>query len=168
MLRGDGRFLHVTSSSSPQNPESAADNQILFASAPLRFDRYEAEDAALRSAVMVADSKASNGYKARIAGGTDGRLRFDVHVPAQGVGTLRVRFADLGLPAQPRIKVNGAAVASVTISKDDPDWSIAEVSAPLLRGFNRIDVEGGARVLDIDYLQLDAGSADAGAPVSAP
>jgi len=168
MLRGDGRFLHVTSSSSPQNPESAADNQILFASAPLRFDRYEAEDAALRSAVMVADSKASNGYKARIAGGTDGRLRFDVHVPAQGVGTLRVRFADLGLPAQPRIKVNGAAVASVTISKDDPDWSIAEVRAPLLRGFNRIDIEGGARVLDIDYLQLDAGSADAGAPVTAP
>jgi hypothetical protein len=70
-----------------------------------------------------------------------------------------VRFADLGLPAQPRIKVNGAAVASIQVGKDDADWSIAEVRAPLLRGFNAIDVEGGARVLDIDYLQLDAGSA---------
>ncbi len=117
---------------------------------------------------MIADTKASNGYKARLAGGTDGRLRFDVHVPAQEVGTLRVRFADLGLPAQPRIKVNGAAVASIQVRKDGPDWSIAEVRAPLLRGFNRIDIDGGARVLDIDYLQLDGGAANAGHPVTAP
>lgn len=70
---------------------------------------------------MIIDSKASNGYKARIAGGTDGRLRFDVHVPA-----------------------------------------------PLLHGFNRIDIEGGAHALDIDYLQLDAGAAEKSDPVITP
>lgn len=117
---------------------------------------------------MITDSKASNGYKARIAGGTDGRLRFDVHVPAQAIGTLRVRFADLGLPSQPRIKVNGTAVTSIEVSKDDTDWSIAEVHAPLLRGFNRIDIEGGAHALDIDYLQLDAGAAEKSGPVITP
>ena len=88
MLRSDGRFLHITSSSSPEKPESAADNQILFASAPLRFDRYEAEDAALRSAVMIADCQLVDqslpAQLTRLATATD-RPRQSADHPTEGV-----------------------------------------------------------------------------------
>lgn len=154
LLRRDGRLLHATSSSRAEAPEDVAQNQILFASARLDFGRYEAEDAALRSAVMIADDKMSNGYRTRIAGGADGRLRFDIHVPAAGTRTLRVRFADLGLPAQPVIIVNGASLGPVHVAADGQGWSFADIQAPLLAGFNVIDVAGGAHAMDIDYLQL--------------
>jgi hypothetical protein len=155
MLRSDGRLLHVTSSARPEAPEDAAANEILFASGPVRFDRYEAEDAALRSAVIVADDTTSNASKARVAGATDGRLRFTIHVPANGARTLTLRYADLGLPSQPRVTVNGAAVAALRVSDDGEGWRIGEFKASLLAGFNDIDVAGGAHVLDVDYLQLD-------------
>jgi hypothetical protein len=164
LLRRDGRLLHVTSSSRADAPEDVAANQILFASAKLRFNRYEAEDAALRSAVMISDDKLSNGAKARIAGGTDGRLRFEVHVPTAGTQTLRVRFADLGLPAQPGIKLNGAPLGSMHVVSDGAGWSVAEVPAPLLAGFNVIDITGGKHALDVDYLQVGDDSTSGNPP----
>ena len=124
---------------------------MLSAIAPLHFDRYEAEDAELTGAAVVPDPAASNQRKARLGQG-ESRLRFLVHAVG-GVHRLSVRFGDLGLPAVPVLVVNGARMPA-TVDKT-ADGQVAMLSAPLLAGFNTIDIEGGAHVLDIDYLQLD-------------
>jgi hypothetical protein len=155
--RGDGSFLHVTSSSAADAPEHASRNEMLSAIAPLRFDRYEAEDAELAGAAVVPDPAASNLRKARLGQGGEARLRFLVHATA-GVHSLRVRYADMGLPATPVLVVNGARMPA-TIEQATDGGQVATLTAPLLPGFNTIDIEGGAHVLDIDYLQVDGDAA---------
>lgn len=158
LARGDGSFLHVTSSSAVDAPERAQRNEILSAVAPLRFDRYEAEDAMLAGAVAVPDPKASNLRKARLGQGSEARLRFVVHATA-GMHMVQLRFEDLGFAAEPALAVNGARVpATMAKSADGARTATAKVS--LLPGFNTIDVEGGTHALDVDYLQLDGGPGD--------
>ena len=50
-------------------------------------------------------------------------------------------------------------MASIPLSRDSMGWSIAEVRTTLLRGFN---------LIDIDYLQRDAGAAETSDPVITP
>lgn len=163
LLRPDGRLLHVTSSSAADAPASVARNEILFASGELQFNRYEAEDAERQSAVLIGDPQASNRQKARLGAGTAGRLRFPIHVAAKGSYRIRVRFADLGLAGVPGIVVNGARQAPARLGDDGKGWRMAELDAPLQEGFNTIDLDGAAHVLDVDYLQLDAATATSGA-----
>ena len=153
VVRADGSFLHVTSSSAADAPERAQRNEMLSAIAPLRFDRYEAEDAALTDAVVVPGADASNQRKARLGQGSGARLRFIVNAVG-GTHALSVRFEDLGLPAEPALFVNGARV-SATIAVNDDGARTAKAVVSLLPGFNTIDVEGGAHALDVDYLQVD-------------
>lgn len=153
LRRADGRFLHVTTSSSPDEPTSEWANEVLYRSAPLDFTRYEAEDAGLQGSVVIGDDKASNGRKARLGANSAGRLRFEV---ANGGSepTLRVRFATVGLPGVPVVAVNGARQAAGTVRNDSDGWSVIEWKARLLPGINTIDVDGGAHVLDVDFLQV--------------
>lgn len=153
LAREDGTFLHVTSSSVAEATTDARRNEMLGAIGALRFDRYEAEDAQLTGAVAVPDPAASNRRKARLGQGSEARLRFVLNTTA-GAHTLRLRFTDLGLPATPALSVNGARMPA-TIVKLADGTQVATVSTALLPGFNTIDVEGGAHVLDVDYLQLD-------------
>jgi hypothetical protein len=162
LLRKDGSLLHVTSSSAASAPADTALNEILSRAELVRFDRYEAEDAQFTGAVAVPDPKASNRRKARLGQGPEGRLRFVVNATG-GTHTLRVRYADLGLAATPSVVVNGARLPVAKIDRPTGGWQLAEIQADLLPGFNTIDVDGGAHVLDVDYLQLD-GSDDAAAP----
>jgi hypothetical protein len=150
----DGKFLHVTSSSSPQDPASPKFNEILYNATPLRFDRFEAEDAAMTNAVQVPDSRASNLRKARLGAGSQGRLRFEVNATA-GAHTLRLVYADVGIASTPTLRVNGAAQPAATTAAKATGWNVLTVKAPLLPGFNTIDVDGAAYVLDVDYLQVD-------------
>lgn len=152
--RADGRFLHVTTSSSPAHPTSEWANEVLFNTAALRFDRFEAEDAAMRASVAVPDGKASNGRKARLGAGSDARLRFPLVTPA-GPYVVRVRFSTLGLPGVPSVVVNGARQPAGVVHDDGDGWSTLSVKAAMLGGTNTVDLEGAAHVLDIDYLQLD-------------
>lgn len=163
LLRDDGRLLHVTTSSSPDAPTSVKHNEVLFNSAKLNFNRYEAEDAQLEGAVVVPNPDSSNLRRARLGAGPDARLRFVVNSTG-GEHALIVRFADLGLPTQPSIVVNGARLANVKVSKSDDGWQLENVSAALLPGFNTIDIDGGAHVADVDYLQIDGDAATAGKP----
>ncbi|WP_109123504.1 exo-alpha-sialidase [Dyella sp. C11] len=163
LLRDDGSFLHVTTSSSPDKPESVAHNEVLFNTAKLDFHRYEAEDAQFNSAVAVPDPKASNFRKARLGQGPDGRLRFVINSNG-GTHALHVRFADLGLAARPDVVVNGARLPEGSVSKADDGWEVLDVSAALLPGFNTIDVDGGAHVVDVDYLQVDGDTPVTGKP----
>lgn len=162
LARGDGTFLHVTSSAAAGDPGDARRNEMRSAIAPLRFDRYEAEDAAFTDAVAVPDPKASNQRKARLAQGSEARLRFVVHATG-GMHTLAVRFEDLGLPAEPALSVNGARVPAKFAAGADGART-ATATVPLLPGFNTIDVDGGAHALDVDYLQLDGKAEAAPAP----
>lgn len=163
LLRDDGRMLHVTTSSSPDAPASVRHNEILYNSVALNFNRYEAEDAQFTGAVSVPDRKASSFRKARLSAGPEGRLRFVVNSTG-GEHVLHVRYADLGLAAQPAIVVNGARLANANMTKTDDGWVLENISASLLPGFNTIDVDGGAHVVDIDYLQIDGDAATAGQP----
>lgn len=163
LLRDDGRMLHVTTSSSPGAPTSVKQNEILYNSAALNFNRYEAEDAQFTGAVAVPDRKASNLRKARLGAGPEGRLRFVVNSTG-GAHALVVRFADLGLAAQPSIVVNGARLPNASVNKTEDGWALENISASLLPGFNTIDLDGGAHVVDVDYLQIDGDASTAGKP----
>ena len=154
LLRDDGSFLHVTTSSSADKPESMAHNEVLYNATRLDFTRYEAEDAQFTDAVAVPDRKASNLRKARLGQGPASRLRFVVNSTG-GEHALHVRFADLSLMAQPSLVVNGARLPAGNATKTDDGWELISDTAPLLPGFNMIDVDGGAHVVDVDYLQID-------------
>lgn len=163
LLRDDGSMLHVTTSSSPDKPTSVANNEILFNAVKLNFNRYEAEDAQFTGAVAVPDRKASNLRKARLGQGPEGRLRFVVNSTA-GEHALHLRFADLGLASQPSLVVNGTRLAPGQVSKAADGWQTIDTTTTLLPGFNTIDVDGGAHVVDVDYLQVDGDAAMAGQP----
>jgi hypothetical protein len=153
LFRKDGSLLHITSSSRDGEPK-ASRNEILYAHAPVAFDRYEAEDAARSSAVMIGGTKLSNGGKARVAAAPGGRLTFDIHVERAASHVLTLRYADVGLPVQPRLIVNGSALAMAAGTPVDDGWYEARFTAPLRAGDNTIVVAGGAHVMDVDYLQL--------------
>jgi hypothetical protein len=155
LLQKDGSLLHITSSSSPKAPGDPRDNVILQASAPARFDRYEAEDAARRWAVQIGDSTASNGRKARLAAAPLGRLEFTVHAAKAGERVLRVRWQDLGFPSKPLVRVNGRAVTANATRDGRDGWVVSTFHGVLRAADNTIDIDGAAHALDIDYLQVD-------------
>ncbi|MGE7138605.1 exo-alpha-sialidase [Luteibacter sp. NPDC031894] len=152
--RDDGRFLHVTTSSSPTEPTSEWANEVLYRSAPLDFTRFEAEDAALEGSVIIGDAKASNGRKARLGAGRTGRLGFEV-ASTGGAQTLRVRFATVGLPGTPTVVVNGARQPAGTVRDDGDGWSMLAIKVALLSGMNALAIDGGAHALDVDYVQVE-------------
>ncbi|MFK2902011.1 exo-alpha-sialidase [Dyella jejuensis] len=154
----DGSFLHITSSASPilEQGWKAAYNVILYADAPLNFNRYEAEDAARTNATVIGSQHASNRRMARIAAAPYGKLTFDVHRDRGGAHVLRLRYTDLGLPATPRISVNGAAMATGSSKADgDSGWSFMDVNVNLRDGDNTIVVDGAEHVYDLDYIEFD-------------
>lgn len=156
LRRGDGSFLHVTSSSSPEAPADAASNSIVAAASELDFHRYEAEDAARAGAVQIDDESASNGRKARVSAESGSRLRFTIHVTRAGHRKLRVRFTDLGLPGVPEFTVNGAAQPQARVRGESDSWQMATLRVSLMAGFNTIDLSAGRHVIDVDYMQLGA------------
>ena len=159
LLQKDGTLLHVTSSSTAGAPADARANVILQASAPARFDRYEAEDATRHWAVQIDDPAASNRRKARVAAAPLGRLDFTVHVDADGPRLLRVRWQDLGFPTRPVLHIDGQAIAGGDDRDDRDGWRIATFRAPLRAGDHTISLGGASHALDIDYLQVDAAPA---------
>lgn len=161
LLQKDGTLLQLTSSSTPAAPADARANVILEASAPARFDRYEAEDAARHWSVQIDDPTAFNRRKARVAASPLGRLDFAVHATADGPRLLRVRWQDLGFPTQPVLHIDGQAVAAGDTRDDRDGWRITAFRAPLRAGDHTIAIGGSAHALDIDYLQIDTAGASA-------
>jgi len=171
MLKGDGDFLHITSSASPDAPANPSKNQILFASAKLDFNRYEAEDAAREGSSVMRDPSMSNGAKTRLGANDIGRLSFRIHVAKPGAYRLAVNYGDIGFASSPRLRANGKAItASVQPVQLDPALAASRArdlgtrsrgeryelsaSAQLKAGDNQIEVLGGPYALDIDYLEI--------------
>jgi hypothetical protein len=105
--------------------------------------------------VLIDDRKSFNLQKARLGAGVDSRLRFPVNVANTGNYTVRVHFADLGLPGMPDIVINGAHQQTAIVTDGGDGWSMAELQVPLTAGINNVDLDGGAHAVDVDYLQLD-------------
>jgi len=158
VVRGDGRLLHVTSSSVASSPSRAESNEILQASARLALDRYEAEDAVRRRGAQIDDDTASAGRKLRLSAGADADLAFEVRAGNAGPRRLRVRYADIGFPAVPEVRINGRTLAGqdATGAKATAGWRVAEFDAVLQEGVNRIVLANGKRPLDYDYLEIAA------------
>lgn len=171
MLKEDGSFLHITSSASPDAQTNPSKNQILFATARLDFNRYEAEDAARHGSALMRDPSMSNGAKTRLGAGDIGRLTFHIHVPKAGAYRLALNYGDIGFASTPRLRANGQALSGTSQPvKLDPAVAAmrtrdlgtrasgerAELSAPasLKAGDNIIEVLGGPYALDIDYLEV--------------
>lgn len=154
VVRGDGELLHVTSSSTDAAPDREEGNEILYARAPLRFDRYEAEDAARRRVAAIGDARASSGGKVRLAAGEGADLAFEVHSAKAGSRRLRVRFADLGFPALPQVRVNGDVLRNGDMPVVADGWRITEFDAPLQAGTNLIAVANPQYPLDYDYVEI--------------
>ena len=153
LVRKDGELLHVTSSSDANAPQDEARNVILYASARVAFDRYEAEDAGRHAAVQIGDPTASLAGKARVAAAPGGALDFPVHLPRGGARTLRLRWQDIGFATAPQVVVDGKPVA-LTSHADRDGWQLATAPVTLAAGDHRIVVRGGAHAMDVDYLQL--------------
>lgn len=150
-----GRLWHATTSSTAADPQDARKNVVMYAEAPARFDRYEAEDAVRRWSVRIGDATASNGAKARMASAPGGQLEFPVHVADGGTWRATVRWQDLGFtPALPALRVNGA-LWKLTDRADRDGWRVATASGNLRAGDNTVVLEGSRRPADIDYVQLD-------------
>jgi hypothetical protein len=150
-----GRLWHATTSSTAAAPGDARKNVVMFADAPARFDRYEAEDAVRRWSVRIGDPGASNGAKARMASAPGGQLGFPVHVAAGGAYRATVRWQDLGFtPARPLLRVNGATWP-LTDRADHGGWHLATASVRLREGDNTVVLEGARHPADVDYVQLD-------------
>jgi hypothetical protein len=155
-----GRLWHATSSSTAAAPQDPRRNVVMYAEAPARFDRYEAEDAARRGSVRIGDPAASNGARARMASAPAGQLAFRVHVAEGGSYRATVRWQDLGFtPALPVLKVNGQPWA-LTDRADRDGWHVASASGNLRTGDNTVVLEGAQRPADVDYVQLDPATAD--------
>jgi len=170
MPRPDGRFLHITSSASAAAPNSPSKNEILFASKPLDFNRYEAEDAARQGSALLRDPAMSNGAKIRLGAKEIGHLTFSIRVGKQGTYKVAVRYEDIGFPAVPRLIANGRILQGRSIAVQvDParvrsrrdlgtrskgNESDLAAQANLKPGTNVIEIAGGDYALDIDYLEL--------------
>lgn len=152
--REDGTLLHVTSSSTANAPAPDDTNEILFASAPLALDRYEAEDAVRRGGAQIDNVDASAYRKVRLASGKDADLTFDVVVGKAGPRALTVRFADIGFPSAPRLHINGTVATGGVAPSTAEGWREAHFTAPLKTGHNRIVVSNPERPLDYDYLRI--------------
>lgn len=153
--RADGMLLHVTSSSTANAPAPDETNEILFASAPLALNRYEAEDAVRRGGAQIDNVEASAYRKVRLASGKDADLTFDVVVGQSGPRTLTVRFADIGFAAAPHMSVNGVAATGGATPSTSEGWREATFKAPLKAGHNRIVLSNPERPLDYDWLRID-------------
>jgi hypothetical protein len=157
-----GRLWHATTSSTAGDPADARRNIVMYANAPARFDRYEAEDAVRRWAVRIGDATASNGAKARIASSPGGQLTFPVHVPLGGIFRATIRWQDLGFePALPVLRVNGAVWKTGDHAERD-GWHLAIASGPLREGDNTVVLEGARRPADVDYVQMEPTAAGGG------
>jgi hypothetical protein len=157
LLQKNGSFLHITSSASPEQAWKAAYNVMLYAEAPLNFNRYEAEDAARTNAAVIGNDKASNRRFVRVAASPYGKLTFDIHRDSGGAHTLRIRYTDMGIATTPQISVNGGARLTPVANKPDgtSGWMLMDVKATLHDGDNTIVVAGGKYVYDVDYLDID-------------
>ena len=174
MLKQDGSFLHITSSASPDAPTNPSKNEILFATAKLNFNRYEAESAARQGSSVMRDPSMSNGAKARLAAKDIGRLTFRIHVAKEGAYRLALNNGDIGFTSTPRLLANGKSLSGTTqpVTLDPAMAAVrardlgtrasgerTELSAlaSLKAGDNVIEVLGGPYALDIDYLEITAG-----------
>ena len=158
LVQKNGKLLQVTSSSDAQAPDDASRNVMLFQSHAMRFDRYEAEDAARHAAVQIGDSSASMRGKARVASAPEGALEFNVHLQRSGTRELVVRWQDLGFSTQPRVIVDGEPQRLVDRAGRG-GWHLASARVSLTAGDHRIVLRGGPHALDVDYLQLAASGA---------
>jgi hypothetical protein len=171
MLKSDGSVLHVTSSASASDLNNSSRNEILFNAARLNLNRYEAENAARLGSALMRDASTSNGAKVRVGANDIGRLTFRVHLPADGLYTLAVNYADIGFPAAPRLFADGHAVqgttAPVTLdpavaalravdlgTRSDGSRTLLSGTATLKAGDHTIEIAGGAYALEIDYLEI--------------
>lgn len=156
LVRADGTLLHVTSSSSASAPTRAESNEILHAAASLALGRYEAENAARRRAAQIDDASASAGRKLRLASGAGADLVFDVQAGRAGERRIRLRYADIGFAAAPRVQVNGRQLPASVSPAAAPraGWRETGFVAPLRAGGNRIVVTNAERPLDYDYLEI--------------
>lgn len=171
MLKQDGSVLHITSSASVDAMNNASRNQILFNSAKLDLNRYEAEDAARQGSALMRDPSMSNGAKVRLGANAIGRLTFHINVDKAGSYAIAAHYSSIGFDSTPRLFVNHAALTgSTSVTKPDDAAGAARIrdlgtrgngerivltaTAPLKSGQNIIEVAGGPYALDIDYLEV--------------
>lgn len=171
MLKRDGSILHITSSASADAVDNPSKNQILFNSARLDFNRYEAEDAARQGSALLRDASMSNGAKVRLGANAIGRLSFQIYVEKAGTYVLAVRYSNIGFNSTPRLFANHRALTgSISVIKPDNSAAAARVgdlgtrgngdritltaTTPLKPGLNIIELGGGPYALDADYLEV--------------
>ena len=150
----DGRALiHVTSSSTVSAPGDPAANELLTARSPLRFDRYEAEDAIRDGAVQIETPEASNMAKLRLA--ARGSARFPVVLRRAGSGTLVVRHADVNRPAPVQVRIDGGPTRLLRDSPESGSWKRALFTiGKLPPGPHEIIVSAPTHAVDLDWIAL--------------
>jgi hypothetical protein len=173
---GEGRILHVSSSTAPGPDGQAGDpNRTVMLSniATPDFNRYEAENARQRGSALMRDASMSNGAKSRLGARGHGVLGFRIQAAKAGAHRLVVNYSDLGYPAQPALRVNGQAVQGTARAlpldaaqealrtrdlgtRGDGVHHELAATATLKPGMNLIEVLGGTHGLDVDFLEVTA------------
>ncbi|MET0289329.1 MAG: exo-alpha-sialidase [Pseudoxanthomonas sp.] len=151
--RSDGTLLHVTSSSSANTPGVDEDNELLYASATLSLNRYEAENAMRTHAAQIEDVAASAGRRVRVPGVDGAKLDFPVQSGGAGPRQLRVHFKEIGFGGTPQVLVNGQPARSMG-GTTGTGWRTATFQAPFRAGENRITLRNPSQPLDYDAIDL--------------
>jgi hypothetical protein len=171
MLKHDGSILHITSSASADAMNNASRNQILFNTAMLDLNRYEAEDAARQGSALMRDASMSNGAKIRLGANAIGMLTFHINVEKAGSYTLALHYSSIGFDSTPRLFANQVPLTgSTSVTKLDDaagavrirdlgtrgngDRIVLTATAMLRPGLNIIEVGGGPYALDVDFLEV--------------
>lgn len=136
-----------------------ADGVPVVAVAPTR---YQAEDAVVRDARVVADASASGGAK---VGGLDlatSSVSFRVHADRAGPADLAIRFANgttdaqgRGVAATHRLTVGGRAAGTVTFAHTTwGNWQSVRLPVRLRAGWNTVTLTKVSGFVEVDALDL--------------
>ncbi|WP_194287451.1 family 43 glycosylhydrolase [Gracilibacillus oryzae] len=117
--------------------------------------KFEAEEARINRAQIVANTSASNQAKVGYIDFEDSFIEFDVELPP-GDYTLKVRYANgMGEPSSHYVSVNGDSAGEVTYQNHGWDsWYFAEKEISLDSEENKIRLTKGQSFAEIDFIEI--------------
>lgn len=121
----------------------------------IELNRYEAEDAAVNHAVIVANTSASNQKKVGYIDYSDSYVEFNVNVPNAGSYTMRVPHSTGLGAASHTISINGGGSFALNYPSDGWDnWTTVTTTVNLNAGRNTIRFAKGTSYTELDYIEL--------------
>lgn len=121
----------------------------------IELPRYEAENATINHATIVAEPSASNGKKVGYIDFSDSYVRFNVNVPSAGSYTMRVLHSTGAGASTHNVSVNGGASTPLNYANNGwNNWTAVTMTVSLNAGGNTITFTKGTNYTELDYIEI--------------